>query len=324
MMRTRMDVGLETRVESRDARVGMRSANEGTTFFSAYAADPYSWWPARSDRQARKLDERVAQLTGRRNVSAAILVEELLATATIRQRTRRPTIYLSNIGSSGSHWFESLLVAGGGMLGAGEVYLSKTLKERLSTMPLRAQAIFVDALHLLHARAVPARSLAANTINSCHSSGIRHFSRSEPDCIRVLLLRDPLEVCLSRTFRKAEYRKAVAPTQDDRAYLELNLRHVLSFLKWAQSERFDLTVRYEDLREEPRPMVHAICKAAGASVDIGKLDQAIERHDAGRISQAGGIAGSNLFMGERTAVQEELQTLATEQLTKVRRALGYI
>lgn len=297
---------------------------DDTTLFTAYAADPYSWWAGAPDRQARKLDERITQLAHRRSASAAIVAEEFLAAATIRQRTRRPTIYLSNIGSSGSHWFESLLVAGGGMLGAGEVYLSRALKERLSTLSQRAHAIFVDALHLLHARAVPDASLAANIINSSHSTGVRHFSRSEPGCLRVLLLRDPLDICLSRTFRKQEYRNSIAAAQDDRAYLESNLRHVSNFMKWAASQQFDLTVRYEDLRTDPRPIVSATCKAAGAPLDAGKLAQAIQRHDANRIAQSGAVSGSNLFMGESAAIPEELQTLAATQLAQVRRDFGYL
>lgn len=302
---------------------GAGSRGGGSALFHEYIGHPGSWWPAPAQRQARKIEGRVERLSRHRQLTAAGLVDEFIAMATLRRRYRRPTIYLSNVGSSGSHWLETLMMAAGGMLGAGEVYLPALLRKRLASMPLREQALFVDALHLLHARAAPPAFLHANAINSCHSQGIDHFTRSEPECVQVLLVRDPLDICLSRTFRKDEYRQAVASDETDEQYLDRNILFIQKFFDWAGTQDFALVVRFEALKEDPHGVVRGICKVARATVDNDALDAAVRDHDADRIREVGTTAPSNLYRGEQRPIPQALKAIAEERLSDVRGRYGY-
>lgn len=290
--------------------------------FAAYIESPQDWWAERYKRQIHKVRVR-SEFVGKRDAATIrIVAEDIVAAATLRQRTRKPTVFLSNVGSSGSHWLESLLVTSGRMLGAGEVYLSRALKKQLSTMSIREQGIFIDAVHLLHARAVPGGCLDANVINSCHSIGIDHFIRAEADCIRVLLLRDPLDICLSRTFRKDSFRSDRAADASDEAYLETNVEQIEQFFAWACEQEHAVTVRYEDLLRDPRPAVREICAVAGAQLDPGALERAIEDHDAASLLTTGPRPGSNLYRGSR-AVPPEVQERVADRFTSLRRRMGY-
>ncbi|WP_460454121.1 heparinase II/III domain-containing protein [Arenimonas aestuarii] len=246
--------------------IGPAPGSHGRRLFASYCATPEAWWPEAGQRQARKITLALAQMAERDQSAPEQVVDDCFAAATLRQRSRRRSVYLANAGSSGAHWLESLLVAAGGMLAAGEVHLPESIRQRLLELAPRDHACFVDALHLLHARALPSRSLVANTINSAHSLKPEAFLRSEPGAMRVLLLRDPYDVCRER-----------GQGAPDPAHADAAIRRVRLFLAWAARQNFDLVVRYEDLLADPRPAVRAICGKAGAPVHEDRLERAIKR-----------------------------------------------
>ena len=303
--------------------VGAAPCGHGRRLYAAYCAEPAAWWPENGQRQVRKITERLSQLSRRDGCVPAQLVDDYYSAAALRQRSRRPTVYLANIGSSGSHWLESLLVAGGGMLGAGEVYLPPAIRDRLAALAERDRACFIDALHLLHARAHPTRCLEANAINSTHTLRPEPFLATEPGALRILLLRDPVEICLSRTFRKDEYRNDVAPGVDDETYADTNIKRVKAFLAWAKRQSFARVVHYEALLDNPFPEVREICRLAGAPLDEAALEKAIERHAAANIAGKGGMAGSNLFTGERRPVPPALVEKVRAELGELAAGFGY-
>ncbi|WP_114906226.1 sulfotransferase domain-containing protein [Ornithinimicrobium murale] len=297
------------------------SSEDAGLLFDAYCAAPERYWPERSQRQAQKLAkhlDRVAQtLQSRRTLVPRTMVE----LARRRAGARRPTVYLVNIGSSGSHWLEEMLVRGAGMLGAGEVYLPPSMDDPVSGLAPREAEIFIDALHVLHAGGV-APDEAASVINSQHSVRPQAFS-ADTDARHVLLLRDPIDVCLSRTFRKDEYRQDVAPQAEDVAYLRSNVAKVKSFLTAAQRQDFDLVIRYEDLLVDPVPSLMAVSTLTSTPTQEARLRQVAEQQSAEQLTASGGAAATNLFTGRRRRYPASAERLAHRELGPLRASFGY-
>ena len=52
----------------------------------------------------------------------------LIDSAKLRSRYAGPTVYVQNIGSSGSHWFKTMLGNALGLLASGEIYVAPKFK----------------------------------------------------------------------------------------------------------------------------------------------------------------------------------------------------
>ena len=287
-----------------------------------YCADPARHWPATAQRQARKLAKHLARSAKALKVPVEHVPQAALASARQRTGARRPTLYLANIGSSGSHWLEDMLVDGASMLGAGEVYLPTPVSRAVDELPREEARVFIDALHLIHADE-PAPDETASVINSQHSTQPTAFLNADPSGCRVLLLRDPVDVCLSRTFRKDTYRRDVAPDADNLAYLRDNIRLVKGFLSEARTQEFALVIRYEDLVRDPVPSLTALCHLTATPVERQRLRQVAERRSARQLIASGEAAHTNLFAGDKRAIPASARRLAARELADVSRSFGY-
>lgn len=303
----------------------MSQPNSGSALdlFERYCRTPEVFWPGASARQARKLHQRVLRVSrflgGDRRASPAS-VWDLTGR---RHGLRRRTVYLSNIGSSGSHWLEAMLVDGAGLLGAGEVYLPPKLRMAVADLPDYEAARFIDGLHLLHAVVDPTLDRMDSVVNSQHVARPQAFLDADPGALRVLLLRDPVEVCLSRTYRKDEYRQDVSPEADDLAYLDLNIKKVASFLAAARGEVYDLVIRYEQLCIDPVPAVAAICALTGTPFDPDSLHQTAAEQSADQVSGRGNEAQTNLFSGVPRSVPQKARDRVTKLLREEAEYFGY-
>lgn len=294
-----------------------------TDLLETYCRTPEHFWPAAGARQARKLEQRlrrVGQFLDGDRLGAPAAVSHLAAR---RDGRHRRTVYLSNIGSSGSHWLESMLMNGAGLLGAGEVYLPPKLRMAVADLPDREAARFIDGLHLLHAVVDPTLDRMDSVVNSQHVARPQAFLDADPGALRVLLLRDPVAVCLSRTYRKDEYRQDVSPDADDLAYLDLNIKKVASFLAAAREEVYDLVIRYEQLCIDPVPAVAAICALTGTSFDPDTLHQTAAEQSADQVSGRGSEAQTNLFSGVPRSVPQKARDHATKLLREEAEYFGY-
>ncbi len=271
--------GLRSRLEFQmidphpDLRAG--AFDHGRRLFASYCRTPDTWWPETAARQLRRVVARRDMQLRRLGVDAGQLAEELHALATLRQRSRRPTVFLTNPGEVDAPWLESLLVAAGGMSGCGDVALPSGIVQRAVDLDPRQLAIFVDAVHLLHAPGHSGQPLLANLVNSAPTVRTDVFLASEPGAVKVLIEGDPVALCLRRAL--ANEADPGNPSPAMLASLESHLRRIETFLRWCSRHTFDLRFDHSQLRADPDSVVRAICAAAGAPVNGARLADAISR-----------------------------------------------
>jgi hypothetical protein len=294
-------------------RGGGRGEGNARGLAARYLADPVA--TARLDaRSAAKLDRAFARVEAGFGWPRAAAIERILALAARRLEDGGPTLYLNNVGSSGSHWLMGMLREGAGILGQGEIYLPLPfLYARIDPLAPAEKGLFLQAVYLAHLITGAPADARAPLANSAHLTDLAAYTRNDPGARRVLLLRDPVEVVLSRTLRKPAYRRLLGREgMSDLRYLRENLRLVRRFHARAERVRYDLVVRYEDLRRDPLPGLAAIAGLAGLAADPGGLAAAA---GAARLSAARAAAASR--------PNPELRRVAERELAGLRRRLGY-
>jgi hypothetical protein len=294
-----------------------------------YLLHPDEFWDAADGRQARKLRRlrsvlRDATAAGER---PADVVEEVLAIARLRTSHAPPPIYLANIGSSGSHWLAAMLARAAGVHDCGEVYLPKSMPDQLRGGTTADAEFFVHAVHALHTGHPGPAMVAGAFVNSAHHTRVSTVASLTPGARTVLLVRHPVDVVLSRTLRKPEYRNSIAPGMDDRAYLEQNCVLVERFFRESRAEHFDAQVRYEDLVDQPAQTLADLMRSLGLEP---RADDAIEQAVAATSPQAvkaaaerGERAPTNLFVGEARQADPGLVRAARKRLRAACELLGY-
>lgn len=290
-----------------------------------YLSRPEEFWQGTPDRQVRKLRGMLRSATpaGER---ATDVIEEVLAIARLRTHHAPAPIYLPNIGSSGSHWLEAMLARATDVHACGEVYLPKSVHELLHAGSGADAEFFMHAVLALHTGRSGPDLVSGRFINSAHYGQVARVASLTSGALTVLLVRHPVDVVMSRTLRKAEYRDEVAPGLDDQAYLERNCTLVERFYRGALSERFDATVRYEDLLARPIQTLEGLISRLGLETSLAALEQAVEATspDAVRIAtERGEKAPTNLFLGDPVRVDPALKQAARQRLRACCESLEY-
>lgn len=135
---------------------------------------------------------------------------------TLEEREKIPcrTILIVNAGSSGSHWLHNMLKELLSLPGAGEVYLPESLQNQLpeNYSPL-------DLVQLVQSQASDGEMAALPVINTSHSIRLMKRIVKSEKCRELFLSRNPVDIVLSRTFRKEEYKKINLPRQHIRRIL---------------------------------------------------------------------------------------------------------
>jgi hypothetical protein len=291
----------------------------------SYLTRPQDRWPDPAHRQVRKLESKIQAAT-KAAERKEDLIEEVLALARLRTSYAPPPIYLTNIGSSGSHWLEAMLARATDAHNCGEVYLPEPLRAELAQLPLADAAYFLHALYALHSRSLGPKVVAGRFINSAHLSRVSKIADLTPGSLRVLLIRNPVDVVMSRTFRKDAYRAEVGANMDDAAYLERNCAVVDRFYLATSAEAFDARVRYEDLIAQPKATLSALIESLDLSTNDDAIVRAVTSTSSAAVRSAkarGQPVPTNLFMGERAAEDAALRARVRERLRACCELLGY-
>lgn len=284
-----------------------------------FLLDPGQYWGPNSPH-VHKLTRALRRSLGPGERTSE-LIEEVLALARLRTAHAPPPIYLPNAGSSGSHWLEVMLARAAGVHACGEVYLPKPVVEQLKGLSAAEAGYFLNAVYIAHTGAVGPQLLTGHCINSAHVTNVGMIARLTPGAKKVLLIRHPADVVVSRTLRKARYRAYVAPEMDDAAYLEHNCQLVERFHNALADEDFDARVRYEDLVERPVEALTALVAALDLAVTPESIGGAAESTSRSALAQGSNVA-TNLYVGEARS-DEVLEARARERMAALSRRLGY-
>lgn len=293
-----------------------RARERWATMFRAYARDPHAAWGEGETRHAEKFELMLDKLVSRTGLSRDDAIGSVVDVARQRMNGRPLTVFLPNCGSSGSHWIEPMLAGFGDYAAGGEIYFPDGIRRRLLTLSPQARTTFIDAVHLIHARRAPEQLLSRRLINTAHNWRMPELFHG--DTRTVVLTRHPVDIVISRTFRKETYRRSRIGTDDDRAYLLRNVKVVNSFFENAAKLRWDFRVSFEDIRD------HGVETLTGLRSALGSPPRpARAREILGQYSDGGSkVSRTNLFQGE-SSVPEWAKELAAASLGEHAREFGY-
>lgn len=309
-----------------------RSWSDAEHLFRRYVLEVDAFWTGKMRRQATKLHRKVEALGRLHGWTPEDVVDRILELARFRRPEPPPSVYITGLGSSGSHWLAGMLDDLGGFADVGEVYFSAALREAMGGLRSREHRLFVaDAIHLLHGLPKQRDIRGLSTVNCAAGAYELDLYKSwDPRSVVVYLYRDPRDQVLSASLRKDEYRRFQAPEADDREYLlRMCQRNRADHARYrALGRRADLEVAYEALRADASPSLREIAHCAGAEPSGAALARAVSRHDAaairsGEVEPSGNLDLGGQARGWRQDADRSLRELLHVELAETITSLGY-
>lgn len=190
-------------------------------------------------------------------------------------------------------------------------------------MEVSERSAFLDCVHLIHADYTDETPVTLPLINSAHLSGWYMARLMDAPKKTILLTRDPADIVISRTFRKADYKKEFKQLSDDE-FLRKNLSYVKNFFETSSNNHADRIVRFEDMRED----LGAVVKSIAANFDhpISKKALKATVAELGYVSREKARRGStktNVYQGPIVNVPDEVRLYIKGELEDLRATLGY-
>lgn len=293
------------------------------TAFRDYVANLESAWPADRVNQVGKLEKFLAAAGKDAGLSRDGVVEQIIDIAERRIASRPRTVFLISCGSSGSHWLEAMLADDPGYVACGEVYLPRDLARESNAWPVDQRATFIDCVHLAHLARSKVGLADAKLINSAHLSGwIMARMMGEPQT-RVLLVRNPVDIVISRTFRKDDYRRFSGRDAADDVYLAKNIEFVNTFYRSAAERGAEVVVKYEDLRRDGADALGRVTQALADPRSPAQLEAVVRKYSAENQSAAGAPRLSNYYRGPEVQLPDGIRERIAERIDPAARGFGY-
>lgn len=295
------------------------------SFLMDYFSNPMKYW-ADNTRQPKKFVAGIAKVAKQLNLSEDDAMREIISVARARNHLAGPTLYMSNIGSSGSHWLQRILSSVLPMMPCGETYVPPKMLQAAKSFTASEKRTIMQAILLSnYARSsgINAGCYAAPAINTAHIGSGSHYSQYDAPSVRVLLVRNPMDIVISRTFRKQEYRDYLFPEGiADQDYVDINLRQVERFYSRVRNEVHDFTIKYENLVAGHDPAVAELCRRYKPDVTDASVDELLAAEKSKRAPKAS-PTGQGAFGAYKEPVSEELVAYCEKQLASILEEYGY-
>jgi hypothetical protein len=284
----------------------------------SYLSDPIKSFGL-NHRQAAKLESGLVKTETLLRTNRRSAIEFLMSAGRLRARYAEPTVYIQNIGSSGSHWLKTMLGRALHIFPGGEIYFPRAFLDRIRGMEKFIAREALQTIYLAHVFDDRPNIVTASLTNTAHIARIEKYARYDAPALKLLLIRDPVEIVLSRTFRKDEFRNYLGCSGfSDEEYLSINMRRVVEFFKQVMLENHHYICRYEDIVRSPFDVLKELSGVLQIAYEERSLWDAIESTRAN-----GGALQTNAFQGERRPIPEHLRSLVETELRPLREQLGY-
>lgn len=278
--------------------------------------EPERLWGDNS-RQANKLKKRVNILQADYGLRKDIIPDLILSTARSRVSNKSKTVYFPNIGSSGSHLIQEAVSRSWLSIPLGEVYIPPMLVPAVKEFSENDRFVFMEAWHLLHAmRFSQLFNLEAVVINTVHNPTLGRFSDWTVNYEACLITRNPLDIVISRTFRKDDYRNYISKSESDEEYLYRNIDLVNNFYSRALKVGYKNRVAFEDIFSDSIEVSRTVQKVLSGVPKVKDFNEALTK------SIQDGEA-TNQFSGTPRKVPALYKEMARKELCGIAASLGY-
>lgn len=268
-----------------------------------------------------RMEERVFPNLERLNLNFSDFTELFCSKSEKRCEQKSENIFLVNVGSSGSHWLAAMINELEGIDTIGEVYFPIKLKDRVENLSISSRQFLVNAVHLGHLPNFDPSNVISKIINTGHFSGrmLKFIRESDPNSKSIILIRDPVDIVISRTFRKDEHKQLVAPNSTPDEYLRKNINIVKNWYNINLKQSFDYEVRYEDLIQDISSSLISLCNFLGINFELSNIREIIRQYD-----RSNNPENTKLFTGPTKEISIVQRQIIEEELSDLRKILGYI
>lgn len=268
-----------------------------------YLSEPKRFWPETHYRNATKIDRFLySGCESKHKKEMESYIENIINLGHLREKFSPKHLYLVNAGSSGSHWIEAMLGLLPNFYNSGEVYIPSKIINYLTGLTSKQANVMLDIIYLVHTGGIYKDSLTASLSNSAHLADHEKISCFSSNKVTVLLLRNPVDVAISRTFRKNEYKEEVAPTLSDKEYLEKNCVYIENFYKGLNMKSFDAVIRYEDFIENTFDSLQSLAgliEIKASDEDVNRAVEKTSQKEEKNMLDKKGTTLTNIYMGEK-------------------------
>ena len=268
-------------------------------------------------RQAGKLKKRMNILQEEYGLRKDIIPDLILSIAHSRVSKKSKTIYFPNVGSSGSHLIQEAVSRSWPSIPLGEVYIPPMLVPVIKEFIENDRFLFMEAWHLLHAmRFSQLFNLEAVVINTVHNPTLGRFSDWTVNYEACLITRNPLDIVISRTFRKDDYRNYISKSESDEEYLYRNIDLVNKFYSRALKVGYKNRVAFEDIFSDSIEVLRTVEEILTGVPKVKDFNEALTK------SIQDGEA-TNQFSGKPREVPPLYKEMARKELYGIAASLGY-
>lgn len=250
------------------------------------------------------------------NVRASLLpvIVELVK---FRTTSKPQTVFIVNPGGSGSHWLQDILCQYFTVVGCGEVYIPADIMTILKDCDEFDRGVLIDFFHILFSEGNYADLSNTPLINTAHLGGWKLSNWYPSPKFVILLTRDPIDIVMSRTFRKDDYRMRYFKHEDDWEYLHRNIAYVENFFSRMKKGSFDLLVKYEDLKHDYELVIRKVSEKSDLRPRLGGICETISE------LRNAALPLSNKYSGPKKEIGPDFLEEARCHLLQLRTELGY-
>ncbi|WP_251976409.1 hypothetical protein [Salinicola avicenniae] len=273
-----------------------------------YVSNMGRHWEGNS-RQEKKSINRLKAIKDRYGWENEALLSILSKIAEERIKCARKTVFLSSFGASGSHLIQHIISLTSPSIALGEVYIAPETERALGKLSPKQKNKFMEMYHLINSTSPENIFSKAIIINTAHKAKLQTFSDCTENFSSAFIVRNPVDLVMSRTFRKDEYREYLGKKDiSDRDYLQENIKKTTKFYNAAFSYEYDEYLIFEDLFSNPHSLSDAIFNLLGGGVSRSVLSCNVET----AISDG---HATNKYHGAAKEIPDELYEFARESFS---------
>ena len=286
--------------------------------------DPMFWQPGTyfGDRNIWKINKSQQKLKPLR-----LSVEEksnLIKNAlTKRAKAKVPTIYIISNGGSGCHYLGGLISMREGFKLIDEVYFPPIIVDSIGSLDSESSNALIDMVNFVHLGDLKNSdfTIPVNTMHLRRDVPLTKIN-SSPGSIFINLIRNPIDVAVSRGLRKAEYKAMNKENSNipENEYLEKQARHTMNHFRRLKGKLNDvgaLCIRFEDLIQNPSNALKTVFSHIGQELEEDAIEDLIIKYQRAK------DLTKNKNVSKKPELTQEQKDILIEMLAETCADFGY-